>query len=353
MAEVKASSGSYIYVCTRMRIRKTHLLPREDYIRLLNMSLPEITRFIEESTYKKEIDELGTSFSGINLVEEALSWNMAKEFQRILEITPGTLKTFTASYLRRWDIQNVLSILRGKNQGIATGKIKEILVPAGHFDKIFLDRLLAENSVERVLEALKGTHLYPVLVREAPGAIETGSFARTANELYKDLYKDLIAEAKSSVKGGRQFLEYIRLEIDIRNIQNLCRIRQQKDQLEDVRDMMLPGGTFTLDKLQSLAVTENIDEFIDNLKIGRFRSENLSNLLVELKENRSIHEVEVELTRVMMAEMERLTKMYPFSICPVLEYLERKRYEVKNIRALTRGKEAGLSSDLIRSYLVM
>jgi len=159
MAGISSSSGfatNYIYACTRMRVRRSRLIPREDYIRMLNMSLPEITRFIGETNYRSEIDELGTSFSGINLVEVALSWNLAKEYQNILELVPGELKYFTASYLRRWDIQNVVTVLRGKMQGMSPGRIKEVLVPAGRLDRVALDRLIAEESPERVVEALRG-----------------------------------------------------------------------------------------------------------------------------------------------------------------------------------------------------
>ena len=60
---------------------------------MLNMGLSEITRIIGETEYKQEIDELGTTFKGIDLIEVALSWNLAKEYQKIQEITPGNLKT--------------------------------------------------------------------------------------------------------------------------------------------------------------------------------------------------------------------------------------------------------------------
>ena len=35
----------------------------------------------------------GTTFKGIDLIEVALGWNLAKEYQKILEITPGNFKT--------------------------------------------------------------------------------------------------------------------------------------------------------------------------------------------------------------------------------------------------------------------
>jgi hypothetical protein len=167
MAGLRLVAAPYIYVCTRMRVRKTTLLPKEEYMRMLNMNLPEITRFIGETDYKQEIDELSSTFKGIDLIEVALSWNLAKEYQKIQEITPGSLKQFTQAYLRRWDIQNVLTILKGKMQGAKTGKIKEILVPAGSLDKVVLDRLLAEDSLDKIVETLKGYRMYPqVFIRQ-------------------------------------------------------------------------------------------------------------------------------------------------------------------------------------------
>jgi V/A-type H+-transporting ATPase subunit C len=107
MALVSAP-GSYIYVCTRLRVRRSLFLPREDLLRMLNMELPEIVRFIGETEYKKEIGELSTLCAGtdLDLLEMALSWNMAKEFHRILGIIPDGLRGFTSAYLRRWDVRD-------------------------------------------------------------------------------------------------------------------------------------------------------------------------------------------------------------------------------------------------------
>ena len=46
-------------------------------------------------------------------------------------------------------------------------------------------------------------------------------------------------------------------------------------------------------------------------------------------------------------------KRYPFSVLPVIVYLEEKKYEVANLRALARGKEAGIPGERLKGYLVM
>jgi V/A-type H+-transporting ATPase subunit C len=344
-------SASYIYVCTRMRVRKAKLLPRDEYMRMLNMSIPEITRIIEETEYKQEIDELGTTFKGIDLIEVALSWNLAKEYQKIQDITPGTLKQFTQAYLRRWDIQNVLTILRGRVQGEKTGKIKEILIPAGSLDKVQLDRLLAEESNDRIIELLKDHRMYPVLAREYPIAKEYGSFSRMENELYKDLYAEILTDAKAGIKGGAAFLAYIQLEIDIKNVKTLFRLRADTIQ-EDARDLFIAGGSLTATDFANLNAIKEANEFIDQIK-ANVRNDSLHTLLEELKGQKAVHDIETRLTRVQLEQMERMSKRNPFSIHPILVYLEKKKYEVFNLRALARGKESKLPSERITDYLVM
>ncbi|MFA5330998.1 MAG: V-type ATP synthase subunit C [Methanoregula sp.] len=351
MAGMKGISAPTIYVCTRMRVRKAKLLPREEYQRMLNMSLPEITRVIEETTYRQEIDELGTSFAGIDLIEIALSWNLAKEYQRILKITPGSLKQFTKAYLRYWDIQNVLTILRGKTLGENPGRIKAVLIPAGNLDKILLDRLLAEDSTDRVVESLKGARLYPVLAREYPLAKESGSFARMENELYKEFYADLIADASGGISGGSLFLGFIRLDIDVKNLLTLFRLRADKIE-EDAKDLYIPGGTISAADFAALNTVKEYREFVDQLK-SKVRTEPVLELLGQIETEKPVHEIASLLVQVQMAQMERFSKRNPFSIYPILVYLEKKKYEVANLRALARGKESNLPAETIGKYLVM
>ena len=242
MALVSAP-GSYIYVCTRLRVRRSFFLPREDLLRMLNMELPEIIRFVGETNYKKEIAELATVCAGtdLDLLEMALSWNMAKEFHKILEIIPKGLRGFTSAYLRRWDVQNAINILRGKAQGMSAGKIKEVLIPAGDLDREFLDRLLAEESVEKVADALSGVRFYPQIRGALAPGVTGESLMNLENELIKQYYQDLITEAGSGVKGGKVFLDWLRMEIDFQNIENLFRLRHNRAQ-GDVLPLMIPGA---------------------------------------------------------------------------------------------------------------
>ena len=125
----RSSIGNYAYATARVKTRKAFLYKRETYLKLMQMDLPEISRFIEESKYKQEIDELATKYSGIDLLEYALNLNLAREMSEVLGFCQGDMKVLIGAYLKRWDVWNIKSILRGKNYGASEEEIKETLVP--------------------------------------------------------------------------------------------------------------------------------------------------------------------------------------------------------------------------------
>jgi V/A-type H+-transporting ATPase subunit C len=236
-------------------------------------------------------------------------------------------------------------------QGAKTGKIKEILVPAGSLDTQALDRLLGEENPERIIEALKGHRMYSVLAREFPYARESGSFSRMENELFKQFYTEIIAEAESGIKGGNLVLDFIRLDIDVKNLKTLFRLRADAFD-QDAREMHIPGGALSATEFTNLNLIKDQGEFIDTLK-GLYRQKALLGLLDEIRAEKTIRDAETRLTRVQLEQMEKMSKRNPISIHPILVYLEKKKYEVFNLRALARGKESKLPSEKIVKYLVM
>jgi V/A-type H+-transporting ATPase subunit C len=352
MTEVMSGPAPYIYVSTRMRVRKAKLIQREEYLRMLNMSLPEFIRFIEEMEYKCEIDELSASFSGVDLVENAISWNLAKEYQRVITLSPGEMKGFVRDYLHKWDIQNILTILRGKILDLSDGKIRAVLVPAGELDAAILDRLLAETSVERIVEALPEKQMTTILSTRLSEALETHSFREIENELYKYYFATLIKAARGGMKGGLPFLKYVMFEIDIENITNLFRILAQGKPNVSTSEIWIEGGSYRIDELERLCSVEDLDEVVDALK-KRIKSSVFIEALESLRGKKPVYTIEGMLIAAKLNQMDNTSKRNPFSISPLLVYLERKKYEVANLRALARGKEAGLAPEVLEKYLVM
>ncbi len=337
---------------------------------MLQMNVTQIARYIGEHGYGEEIHALSRIYHGIDLIEAALTRNLATSFHNVLRITPGDLGLLTGEFLNRWDIINVMIILRGNRRGLDPQWIQEILIPAGELDRDTLISLTQEARPEDVVAKLCGWRLYPALLKEFGQDSKEIQLARLENRLYQLYYADLLALTARGFHGAEVFGDYVRLELDVVNIRNLFRLRKERAKARII-DSLIPGGTVPVKTMQRLAGSENREEFS-----AIFRKTRLLPLLIEALQNlhpdenvdentalefigerwyrheRPVHEVEMAVTRVHLLRMERLSKLHPFSVIPILIYLERKKYEVFNIRAIARGIEFEIPKKKIAQYIV-
>ena len=54
--------GNYAYATARVKAKKSQLLTKDNYPKLLMMDLNEIGRFLGETQYKAEMTELGSRY---------------------------------------------------------------------------------------------------------------------------------------------------------------------------------------------------------------------------------------------------------------------------------------------------
>ena len=340
-------------------------------MRLLNMDLHQITRFIGETEYQNEVNELAGSLSGIRLIEAALNRNLAATYQGVISIAPGSLHELAQRYLARWDIWNVMLLLRSKQFGIPADHIREVLIPAGGLSPRMIESLLASSSMCEIVEGLSGWDLHRVLKEICGEGYRKGLFAEVENALYISFYSNLYRDARSGIRGGDAILPYLRFEIDIVNIRNLFRLRAGS-RVKDIRQFIIPGGNLHPDFFQRVYPIEERQQFITEMQQAKI----LPLLMAALREVRCdasvcemdaaeliwkrwserrtpLFSVVMAVSRLRLHRLEKISRRYPFSVLPILSYLEHKRYEVMNLRAIARGKQFGLDPDHIRRYLIL
>lgn len=340
----KQGTKSYAYLCARVRAMKSKLLPKEVYPRLMNMEIAEITRFIEDSEYKKDVDELAQKYDGVNLIEHALNQNLALTYRKLLNISAGESHHLISEYFMRWDIWNIKTILRGKRYRATDEEILESVVSAGQFRYHDLISLVHKDASE-IVETLKQN--YPL------GEYSEERLDHFENVLDKFYYEKLIeieAVRNPKTKSHRLFSDIIRTEIDIKNLKTLFRSAKAGVAREQITDMLIPGGL----KLNMIALIKlaglSFSEFIASLRDYPYW-DSISGIVTE--EMESLIDVETGMDKYWLEYAARISHYYPLSIVPIMDYILCKKNEVDNIRMIVRGKEVGLSEDMIRSKLVL
>ncbi|MDD2637971.1 MAG: V-type ATP synthase subunit C [Methanothrix sp.] len=332
----------YAYITGRVRAMKTKLIPHEMYQRMLGMDIPEITRYLEETQYKEEIDSMAKDHSGAELVEYATFANIAKTYRKLLEVSIDEPQFLILEYLRRWDIWNIKTILRGKFHGASEEEIMKYLVPAGELDMEFLEGLAKKERIEEVIQAFDGTDYY-----EALAQYDGKMLSSVENALDKLYYFRMERAVGGTLSvGGGLLLKYVRKEIDVKNLVTLFRMNKAGIEASVIQENLIPGGK--LHEELSRMAGQSYNEFVRGLEGYPFWSA-ISEVAAE---GGSVSRIEARLRAYLVRYAWALSNYHPLSILPVLGYIVSKDTEVSNIRKIVRGKEAGLSAELIEEQVV-
>jgi V/A-type H+-transporting ATPase subunit C len=332
----------YAYITGRVRAMKTKLIPREMYQRMLGMDIPEITRYLEETQYKEEIDSMAKDYSGAELVEYATFANIAKTYRKLLQVSIDEPQFLILEYLRRWDVWNIKTILRGKFHGASEEEIMKYLVPAGELDLEFLEGLAKKERVEEVIQAFDGTDYY-----EALAQYDGQMLSSVENALDKLYYFRMERAVGGTLSvGGGLLLKYVRKEIDVKNLVTLFRMNKAGIDASVIQDNLIPGGK--LHEELSRMAGQSYNEFVRGLEGYPFWGA-ISDVVAE---GAAVSRIEARLRAYLVRYAWALSNYHPLSILPVLGYIVSKDTEVSNIRKIVRGKEAGLSAELIEEQVV-
>ena len=337
------------YVNARVRARRGALFSDEEYRKLTRMGPAEIARFMEESEYEAEINALGSRYSGVDLIEYALNRNLAKQFNDILDWAEGRLYDLIARYLRKFDAWNVKTIIRGIYADIDRDSIDADLIRAGEFEDRFLNRLLDAGTIEDVVTALRGTIFGEGLAEAYEAYEETDVLVPLENAIDRAFYENLLG----GLSGGESlalYREFLEAEIDFRNARNALRLARSGADIDPSEYYIEGGKLFNAAELSQLAA--NPDELVTRIRESTYGDE-LSVALNELEEADSLISFERALEAALLEYSDGLGSVFPLSVGPIISYILAKEREVENIRAIARGREAGLDEDEIEQELVI
>ncbi|MFQ6095495.1 MAG: V-type ATPase subunit, partial [Thermoplasmata archaeon] len=263
--------GNYPYVCARVKGKKSRLLSKDTYARLLKMEIPSISRFLGEGQYRDEMLALGAKYSGVDLIEMATRDNLAKIFRQIIEFSEGDLKTMISRFLDRWDLWNIKTIIRGKSYGASEEEIIEALIPAGSSSTEFLLKLVEEETIEEVMEELKDTIYYHALQEVRGEEEEFPPIAVFEDALDRAYYTYLLEIVPPTTLPLKLFRMFIQKEIDMVNLRTLLRAREEVERIE--RDVFIEGGLELPKKELESLVPLSLEELLPRLQKYSFYEE--------------------------------------------------------------------------------
>ncbi len=336
MAKIKI--GFYPYTYARVSAMKGSLIPRGEYAKLLKMGLNEITKYLEEKQYKKEIDEMATSYKGVELIEAALRKNLERTLNKLRRISNEGMKHLLDVYLRKWDVHNLKTIIRGIHSKIPKQETERLFVVAGAHNEEYYKKLLEKETVEDVIDILKDNELKKAYAESKIFGVE--------NYLDSKYYEEVLDVASKLKNQGKEFAQFLKKEIDVLNIMTIIRMKKLGVKPAEIKKNLFTKNTTVKEEvLDKLLAKETPEEIIKTMIKSR--------ILVKKLPEADYMTIELELRRRLYEEAMLLLHQHPLTVDVMLGYMFTKETEVRNLQILIKGKQLGLEEDLIQRGLVM
>lgn len=342
----KIKLGTYPYSYVRVIVMRSLLLKKNDYDKLMKMTLSEISQFLQDSEYKEEINELATQYSGAELIEMALNKSLIKNFQKLKRITPDEVNLFIDAYLKREDIFNIKTILRGKFTKTDDKEIESLLLPVGTLSKNKLMELLKKDKIEDILKSLKIID-FKKLESAYSKFKENNMLIEIENVLDKHYYHDVLNFIES-VPEGELFKEFIEAEIEILNIITMLRLKKEKIDNKEIKKYLFDVKGKSFSKFLSARDVDELLSLLEKSKFGVIIKDAIKN-----KNDKSIIPIEMALYKHLLEKTTLLQHQNPLSIDILLGYMFAKEIETRNLRVIAKGKQLGLPNETIEHELIV
>jgi|TARA_Y100000310_G_scaffold318480_1_gene372611 V/A-type H+-transporting ATPase subunit C len=347
----KLRLGFYPYTYVRTTVMKSLLFKKEDYHKMLKMGFSEIAKFLQESNYKKEINELSVEHSDADLLELVLNKNLSYSFKKLIRISSYELALLINEYAKRKDIEDIKTILRGKFTNTDEKLIRNSITAAGTLSLDFMTSLLKKESIEEVLK--NNSIVEFSLLKDGLKALnEKKTLVNIENALDKYYYNHLIEFSRILPKQGDLFRNFLLKEVEILNILTLLRLKKVKFDKKAIPNFIIPTGNKLKDtKIKSLADVGDLDELSRALEKTEYKNV-VQKGIKEFEESNSLITLETELYQYLLKESILLLHQHPLSIDVILGFMFAKDIEIRNLRIIIKGKQLGLSEEFIENQLV-
>lgn len=318
-------------------------------------NVSEIIVALEQTIYKRDIEEGVLQAPGVPGVEEGLRRNIVSDFRKVLEMVDGEARELAKILLGRWDIQNIKTILRGKHTGAPSEEVISSLIPAGELSETLLFQLEKQFDIKAVLDLLA---LWKVSYSK-PLTQNFSLYARTRNLAKLELELDRFYYADALLRLRRQNLnvslvrEIVQREIDFINIMTLIRLIRERLEEEEILAFFIDGGKF-LDQAQfnELAKVKEPEDIVAALRKTPYH-EALNQGLIKYAETGALSVIQRHMEELIICNSVKMFRGDPLSVALIIGYISAKFNEVVNLRIIVRGKSVGMPEEKIREGLVL
>lgn len=348
--------SEYDYLNARIKGMHSNLLAREFCEQILaSRGTGPLIDALLGSPYSPHVREGLERDRGVSGVEWGLRRNLFETFEKVRALAPPGPLALLSIQFRKWDVQNIIAIVRGKSAGLLPQNILIGIFPAGELGDVELEELAAEDDVKAVIDALAAWSFplafeFQEVVRKHSGELNC---AFLEVEFMRIFFAWALDNLSAEDENHLLLKNHVRSQIDLVNLKTVLWVVCQKEAGHHPEAVVtIPGGRLTAQMLSDIQQSSSLEKSFEILAGSYFRHA-IDRGILAFGESRRLAVMERFLEIEVVEAGCKMFRADPLGIGVPMGYVWRKYNEFVNLRILLRDNSFDKPAPAIREELFL
>lgn len=351
--------ADFAYGNTRLRARKGELLGAADYERLLGKDADGVLGVLAETAYAPDVEATLARHHGTRALHDAIRRHLGRTLDEMRDFYAGRPRELVDALLSRYDLGNVLALLRAKMGGAFSEDALLALVPLGWAEEPLAREIVRQHELAGAVELIVRWLPDSAQARALRAAFReyerTEDLAAFEHALIADHCRRCVERVESAGANGRPLLAFLRREIDEQNLLTALRVRGDLEaggHEASTRLAGLPGGS--LEPAELAAAARLPDRETVAVRLVELGRESWREPLARWAAGGDRVTLECEFKSAREADAFRLFRDGdPLGIDIPLAYSVAKQTEARNLRLVAEAAARRRDAGDVRAELVL
>ncbi len=335
----------YGYSSARVKAMESRLITNKTMQEIMNAKdTSSIISILFQGDYKKELEEFGGLDIKGELIDFALSKNLAKNVEKLVHISPTTERKLIRAIVGKWDLYNVKIAIEAKDRRSSYDAIARYLIDYGMYNSAFVRDVMREESIEGMLNKFLINSPYRDILKEAVESYKKGKNAVDAiaaiDKYYYKALGDVIIGLRVIDNGSARI---IKMDIDMKNLLLMIKAKRAGFKFSDISGNIIGSGSISPAELEQMYNgSKDIESMVLQAKLYDMKG---AADVYKSEKNKQLLVFEIGLRNAIFNNSMKMLNHSILSFGAILAYAYMKEIEIFTLRVLINSKMYGLSKE--------
>ncbi len=280
-------------------------------------------------------------------IQQSLDDNLIQTIKMMQKESSKKMNGFFNTFIEKFDIYLIKNTIKYKleNKKINDELINKAILPT---TKTLLQKIM-ESEKQNISEILKNYGFEKdVIDAVTEDTFDLLKIDTTIEKYIINKFKDI----KVPYKCESAKHKFVGTLMDTITIKNILRAKQLGYNEESCKKLFLGEGQEIASwKFKEIAELDSVPHVISGLE-GTSYYDSLKNVIEEYNKVKSVQVLENALDSNLLKLVEDISTKNYVTIGPTIRFIVSKEFEIENLKIVAKGISEGLSTDIVKNYLV-